>query len=698
MTGNGGYSPYRVTIAQNLMANPAPLTDASMNVLGKANIVAPFPVSTSNGDFLAANVKTIGGAAVPGGATVAPQQYFLVGPNSPTPAADYQDPFSDAPAATLVVRTANMSYTPTWGLGGTTDERTTGLTILLRRLANPYLPYNGTPGPNYNPYVTVDYLQNVPIRSNGVSAAGVPPAPLPGYASRGKRQPYAAFTQVNGTGPTATTQATSPTADQPGPAKASGVSHTFGQQNSPLPQSNHYDWLVHLDRQVISPIELLHVSGYQPYQLTQMFMQGSDATPANMFQHYAPWLDGLPATAALNPATCPWWFDSKLPAGSTHRLSRLFEFLECGDRAFGVNGLGRIPGKININTIWDAEILQALIDANQSIGLPVVPSNSSPYATDPVAQLFNYMMQSRSPSVGYALGTGLCTGAIGPTNVPTTSVPTGYSLDRPFLPLATGASQAGQQYPNGVSIQDTLLRTITNSTATTTQLLMQNPGASTANPAISADTSATHPYLQTQLLTKLYNNVTTRSNTFAVFVTVGFFQVIPGGAVGQPNVPQLGPEIGRSEGRQVRHRMFAIVDRTNLNVFSTTYTGGAINVTATGAPTGGPQTAQQPIGPPPPAIPLTFSATGGNNLYTGVPWSIGVGSTLVFEPGTDNEETVTLQQVTSALPTVQYQATFYKSHAPGVQVIQRGNPGPWTLKSYDPRQDPLVVPYYNIID
>src|SRR5262249_20853013 len=116
--------------------------------------------------------------------------------------------------------------------------------------------------------------------------------------------------------------------------------------------------------------------------------------------------------------------------------------------------------------------------------------------------------------------------------------------------MAPGVIPPGdRQYPAGLGIDDTFLRKDDSAAA-------DDPGKRLFQTGGAAD----HPYLRDQLLTKIYNHVTTRSNVFAVWVTVGFFEVTDENA----RPVKLGAEIGRSELRHVRHRMFAIVDRSVL--------------------------------------------------------------------------------------------------------------------------------------
>ena len=71
-----------------------------------------------------------------------------------------------------------------------------------------------------------------------------------------------------------------------------------------------------------------------------------------------------------------------------------------------------------------------------------------------------------------------------------------------------------------------------------------------------------------EMLSKAFNNLTTRSNTFAVYATIGYFEVMNDGPYSDVNRPVLGKELGTDDGTAMRHRFFAVLDRTNLAVES----------------------------------------------------------------------------------------------------------------------------------
>ncbi|HYV37546.1 MAG TPA: hypothetical protein VE988_17705, partial [Gemmataceae bacterium] len=463
--------------------------------------------------------------------------FYLVGPKDPSSGLDVAFPVCTTPAPAqppkATINAAGMSYRyalPNPG-GAADDGPPPNPSLVLQRLCCPYSPLDTNPAsPSYNPYVTVDYFQNIvandgTTHNNIVGNSGVVPGTLdsriPNHKSVGRQQPFLGSAGVQ--------PQLVPQTGQP--------QHTFFYHNyrvgptipgsvpwPPAPSGIAYppfDWLVHLDRNLVNPMELLHVSGYGPHELTQQFN-------GKMFGQQAPWFD------------------------NATRLYRFFEFVETAPRMTGTNGR-RVPGKININTIWDIDVFMAMCD----------PQGSSRFTLTDIGRIWDRLTILRNPG-------GPPTYPGGPTYQLGTQ-PSPY--DQPFFPLSVGViPKVGDlqfppaTYPNGVGIGNTLLRPFgplpnDDPTQAVQKRLFEPPD--------TLDT--TNPYIRYELLTKIYNNMTTRSNCFAVWVTVGFFEVQDP----DPNDPlykkgpimgsYLGQEIGRSEGRNVRHKMFAIVDRSVLD-------------------------------------------------------------------------------------------------------------------------------------
>jgi hypothetical protein len=646
-SANQAFSPFQILIGDQLWPIPA-VPGTNDNIMGTINSLR---TQTGKTEF-PANVPSVDGKTNPA-SSIAPQTFFLVGPKADDVGktiSPSNSPTLTVPGTTPLYQSPNMSYTlqydpagPTFkftdAMGNTNTVTDTtvpiappnavGVTVLLRRLANPYMP----PDPNLNPYITIDFLNQIPL--NAVKDNTVV------HNSKGRRQPYASnVSQIFN-------QSGDPTVN---------TKHSLGKQNTAgatPPDLTSYDWLVHLDRQLLSPMELLNVSGYHPHQLTHRFRINVAAPD---YGHLVDWWD---------QTTPPG------PLGQSNRLYRIFEFLEAHDRASGMNVGGRLAGKININTMWDPETFNALCDAQ-----------SSNYFTQAdVTLAYQSMVGLRTPNLGGA--------------------PPGISAnDLPFLSLAIGSSKGDALNPSGYGINNTFLRAATAGGTPATPRLFQ---------AQSQSAVGVHPYIQNELMTKIFNNVTTRSNVFAVWFTVGFFNVVQDtDAMGNPVRPvKLGAEMGA----QYRHRFFAIVDRTNLNILAMTspteYLNSSTPVVGTPQFAGGPSF--------PVTQTITLSGLTGSTP-NGMTWSVHPGMALVVDTGSNksyqyltpgqqaNQETVIVQSVNTA--TNQITATFMKAHGtpppakPTTYTIMiPGNPGPqpnvgWNVTSpYQP-----VLPYVTIIN
>ena len=97
-----------------------------------------------------------------------------------------------------------------------------------------------------------------------------------------------------------------------------------------------------------------------------------------------------------------------------------------------------------------------------------------------------------------------------------------------------------------------------------------------------------HPYFRTEWLQKVANLTTPRTHQFAVWITVGFFEVTFQGnpALALSNNPAVaakaydlfGLELGKLEGKNIRYRSFFLLDRTKATGFNPTQPGDFRNV------------------------------------------------------------------------------------------------------------------------
>ena len=357
-------------------------------------------------------------------------------------------------------------------------------TMLLQRLACPFLP----PGDD-NPYLTVDIMDFTTAMVNDsrlFSERGLiipPPLEIILQKGFGRKQPYAGHpSQV--------------VAQNLIPAPVAGFNHTYFRHNgqgaliteSGLTLTQPFDWLAHLDREPVNVIDLTNVSGCRPHELTQQFITETGRETTKQ-QHLANW------------------------SSDAYRLRRALELLSTRSRTPGMPTGGRVPGRVNINTIWDEKIFEAIAAAN----------SANHFTSDDVRNIWQQLSQSRTPAGSPSQNAG---------------------QDRPFRPTSSAIDiRDSVQYPRGSGIDDTILRT------------KANDGSSHM-----IDLPQDHPALKQELLGKIYPQLTTRSNVFAVWMTIGYFEVTDRNT----RPAKLGRELGSDDGSNVRHRYFAIVDRTNL--------------------------------------------------------------------------------------------------------------------------------------
>jgi hypothetical protein len=146
---------------------------------------------------------------------------------------------------------------------------------------------------------------------------------------------------------------------------------------------------------------------------------------------------------------------------------------------------------------------------------------------------------------------------------PTGALP---AVSASYPPYSTGAPPvAGLTNP---------LSTYFNTNSTTVPNAVNDIYLGTGSGGSSNTDDRQHPYWRSEMLQKAMNLTTVRTHQYAVWITIGFFQVKRQGDLMMFGTnPQfafdiMGPEIGAANGKGTRYRGFYLVDRLQLFGFN----------------------------------------------------------------------------------------------------------------------------------
>ncbi len=481
---------------------------------------APAPVTTLAGDGFNL-VQPFNGIPTQG----SNNGFYVMGPRDPfTPATQHSISLPDpaapgvpAPAAPVDVLTFDATNAAPSGMDVTTEAAKTSV-IMLRRLMNPYIGYD----PTNNPYITVDYLENIPTRDRATNDSNGVHTPAPGQStagSQGRVHPYVAF-PTYGTNPLpAISGVNDHIVNIPMQPSNSMFGHNEFAQNNRTDgtTTKGFEWMVHFDRKLINSMELLHV-GTQPAALvTQRFAVGNpDPTTVAaypfLYQYH---------TRANNVATTtlPYLLD---PINAPNYY-KLLDFLTCGSTLPGTPIGWREPGKMNPNGFTRLEPFLAVTDPQQ--GNRFIGTDST--------NTWSVLSASRTPTY--------------PVVGPTTDETGVATNDRPLKALSSSANY-----------DETLLRGVPGS--------MPYPIPGQLMSVAPATFANSHPYTQYEQLRKSWNNLTPVSDSFLVIMTVSYFEVDNDVAYSVTNPPQIGKEVFNVTPGDLRSQFAGVVDRSNLAV------------------------------------------------------------------------------------------------------------------------------------
>jgi len=345
--------------------------------------------------------------------------------------------------------------------------------------------------------------------------------------------------------------------------------------NSNLSTAEYTIWQPHFDRDFSSVFELLSVPVIGPHQLTERLVDQSS-------KRLTGWYDSsvtpkLPALAGARFLNVDPNGDSDPSSVTTladdNRWYRLLEFLavpDDGDDAIR-HRLARIvrkPGKINLNTVRDETVLAAILDDQHIQRFMNIGAQTDDVVQGSGRNWYRELVLARD-------GVDPMNALNGGGAIPLPGVP-GVPPDRssgsvdiqygaiPFRSLSYVAPNVSV-WPNSRQMDKaghTILRKhVTDDVDFTSRISgLDDLGLFEARPTTDSGTDAVDFHTRNRLLAKIANHTTNRSNVFAVWLTVGYFEAHQPDPVSNPSVVQIGGELAGS----TRHRSFFVIDRTRL--------------------------------------------------------------------------------------------------------------------------------------
>jgi hypothetical protein len=448
-------------------------------------------------------------------------------------------------------------------------------TIHLQRLANPMLPWvdENTVGATtpINPYITIDTMPVDLTAFNGIANTTDPndtnsapsyPAGIPMFASRqrGEQNDTPGLPNINNLWrrePFAKTLIPSLAESPQTHAFPVVLTHSLGFLNKPYgpqftaaspqstvgsptylgdPSTMPFTWLAWNNRPFISPMELMLVPKSRPSQLTNDFTRavvtsGPYTGPTEPYGHL------------LN------FFQSAAGApGTTAQFHRLFDYVQVPSRF------------VDAETVLNPS-------TGFAFGAATPPFTSTvPGFHPPFNRVSNYRDPGRiniNTISDPLVWTGLFSNGLLPG-------PLYATFDANRRPGGTGPATFANPYRAAGGVASVLPPTVANTVREADLTFLRSNPPTTGTAPLFLPTSATaynepnrNAYFRYQAMQNTSNSLTTRSNVYAVWITIGYFEVTPVGVSAvYPDGYQLGQEIGSDSGDVKRHRAFYIYDRS----------------------------------------------------------------------------------------------------------------------------------------